>query len=224
MKTLLLAGTYLVGIGALILSGYFWSTNQKDEIRRVMSFLALAAGTWVISSGLTAYRAPSFLVEVNIHVVYISGVFLVTALLHLAILFPYKIFSFDRLHTLLLYLPALLFSIIELVTKGIVQSFRVSPNDAGVVIPGSIFPLYNGYLSILFVLTLLLLVKKYNKTDGISRRLTLLVFWSILIGGLPAVLIDLVIPLFSTIYINSLVGNIFTAVWIGITAYIIRSK
>jgi len=49
MKTLLLTLTYLVGIGELILAGYFWKTHSGSEIRKVMGMLSMVTGLWVLA-------------------------------------------------------------------------------------------------------------------------------------------------------------------------------
>lgn len=224
MKTALLTATYLVGIGELILAGYFWKTRSGQEIRKIMTVFALATGIWVISSALVSYRESSFFVDVNVRIIFIAGALLLTSLLRLAILLPYKTFTFDRLHAFLLYVPVLLITYMMIVGETIVRGYQVTPHDVGVVIPGPLYSMYNGYLLLVYLASLWILLMKYRSTDGSARRLTELVLWSIIIGGLPAVLIDLIIPLFSDVYINSLTGNLFTAVWLGVTSYIVIKK
>jgi len=225
-KEILLTATYLVGAGELILAIYFWVTNSKSEIRRVMAFVSFFAGMWVISSALSAYNNPTTFVLIALSLVYVFGAFLNTSFLHLAIIFPYPNFHFDRLHKFLMYIPALIFSVIAVSTKTIVESFNITPATPGIVISGPLHDIYNYFILINFILILGLLLYKANRTDGVNRRLILIVFFSIFLGGIFPIWFDVLVPSFfpQFIQVNYLYGSIGTALWLGITTYIVSKK
>lgn len=146
MKTLLLTLTYLVGIGELILAIYFWVTNSKNEIRKVMALLALSTGIWVITSGLTLCVSQTPITTFFMQLVFVSGALLITALLHLSLIFPNKLIQLDPLHGWLLYGPAIVFTLIMFVSDSIVMGFTGSVTDVGRIIPGPLYSLYNLYV------------------------------------------------------------------------------
>lgn len=224
MKTFLLIATYLVGIGELILAIYFWATNSRNEIRRVMALLAFATGVWVVLSAVNAYRMESSTALFINNLIYVFGALLVTAFLHFTIVYPYPRIRFDELHAALLYLPVSLFSIIALTTTTIVSRTVGSETHAGDVIGGPIFPIYNAYFALLFLVGLSMLIRKITVTDGTMRRDLKLVVFAFALGGLPAVYLDLVIPFFNLSNPNFLIGNLATVIWLGMTTYIITRR
>lgn len=223
-KTILLTLTYLVGAGELILAIYFWATNSKNEIRRVMAFLATMAATWVLLSASIAYNITSDWALVANRFIYLTGVFMVTAIVHLALVFPRQVTRIDRFHTILLYIPATLFSSIAVFTDSIVKATRQVGNLPGQPIGGVVYPFYNIYLISLFVGAIFLFVVQRKRADGEHRKNVNILIAAFLVGGLPAVYIDLVSALFKTEPANYLVGNIATAIWLGATTYIVMKK
>jgi len=223
MKTVLVSLTYLIGIGELFLAMYFWATNSKNEIRRVMAALALTTGTWVILGALLAYHIPSNVTTYYLAGTYTLGVFVVTLVFHLAVLYPNLVFRFDFFHRILLYVPALIFSFASLTSSAIVSGFSSSSQEVGTVAGGPAYVVYNLYLTLLFLASLGIIRYKIGRSDGINRKNLKLVLVSIFLGGLPSVLIDLVFPLLG-IQVNYLLGVISTLFWLGFTSYIILKK
>lgn len=223
MKTVLLSLTYIIGVGELILAAFFWITNSKNEIRRVMAFLTFSTGMWVVLNGLTSYTNPSTWITIALGLVFVFGIIVVTTLVYFALIFPFRIWTFDNLHIFLLYLPSLIFSYIALFTTTIVSSYTLAPDNPGFVNPGQIFNIYQITVSIFFIFTLVVLLLKIKKTDGINKRNSLILFWSILLGGLPAIILNLWLVFFKTSS-NPLLAVIFSVAWIGGTSYILKKK
>lgn len=225
-KTILLTATYLVGIGELILAVFFWATHSKSEIRKVMALLALSTGLWVITSGLTAYRSSDGFIAFTNGMVFLSGALLINLLLQLTLIFPFPIIRFDRLHRILLYIPVLIFGLIAFFTNGLQLGSTGSARNAGQVIPGPVYWVYNVYVLLLYVTIVLLLVWRSRRLDGYHRYINNSLLLGVTIGGIPAVFVDLVVPLFfpSLLEINYLYGVIFTGVWLGTTTFIITRK
>lgn len=221
MKATILTLTYLVGFGELLLAIYFWVTNSRQEIRKVISLLALSTSIWVILSAYISYRETSILVVELLNVVLISGIFLVTSLLYFSVIYPYTFFTFDRLHKFLLYVPAIIFSIVILTTDTVVNNYLVDKYSVGEVVGGSVYPIYNIYLFILLLITLAILSFKIKRTHGFVKQNVKLILLSIVLSGLPAAIISLILPLFSPQLINPLLGNAITGIWLGITTYIV---
>jgi hypothetical protein len=226
MKTLLLSLAYTIGIGELILAGYFWVTNSKNEIRRVMALLAFSTGMWVITSALSSYTSQSPTTIFILKSIYVFGVFLVTSLVHLSIIFPISIVRFDKLHAFLLYIPALIWSCIAMTSNSIVLNYVGTTDSPGLVVSGTLHHTYNYYLLFLFFATLSLFFIKIRRHASLSKNIYL-VFYSIAIGGALPVFYDLIIPNFFPGLYNStnyLVANLSTVVWLGVTSYIVLKK
>lgn len=224
MKTFLLIATYLVGVGELVLALYFWMTRSGNTIRKVMALLAFSTGVWVLLSVFIAYKEPSNLVLVVNQLVYVFGILLVTALVHLAILFPIPIVRFDRLHAVLLYLPALIFSAISVSSGALVSDTVGSQIVVGYPVGGPVFPIYNAFLALLFLTGIAIMFLQMKRTDGFMRRNISFIAWSFVLGGLPAVYIDLFGTTFHLMSPNYLIGNLATIIWLGTTMYIVSKK
>jgi hypothetical protein len=110
MKELLLISCYIVAALEIALGVYFWVTNSGNEIRKAMVALSLFTGVWVFLSAFTSYKPYADHDYIYSALTYIFGVLLTTAILHLACVFPYKLFQVDRLHVFLGYIPAIIFS------------------------------------------------------------------------------------------------------------------
>lgn len=225
MKTFLLTATYAVGIGELILAIYFWVTNSKNEIRRVMALLAFSTAVWVIFSGLTSYHSYTLFGYYENAIVYLFGAFVVLSLLHLSLITPYKLFALDRLHVFLLYLPLAFFTYMLFFSRTIVFTFNGSQNDVGNIFGGPLLGMYNTYLLSLFLCTLGIFIYRIRHSDGIHRKNSILVFLSVILGGLPgAVLYLLIATVTPHLPVNTLIGVIPTGIWIGLTSYILLRK
>lgn len=223
MKTILLTLTYAVGIGELFLACYFWRKCAKNEILRVMGFLALFVGLWVIITAINSYSI-SPLAEFRDKFTYAFGVLLVTALLNFVILFPYPMFRLDRLHYVFMYTPAAIFTLIIFGGHEIVNHYYSNLTLSGQWVGGPLYWVYNVYLLALYSATLVVLVIKSKKTDGIHRRNINLVIWSIIFGGAPGIIFDVFIPLVTNQAKYPLVGTLSSVVWLGLTSYIILRK
>lgn len=225
MKTLLLSATYVVGVGELFLAWYFWKTNSGSEIRKVMSLFALSLGTWVTTSALTSYRNLDIVVEVFTPIAFVFGMLIVFALLHISLIFPYPITRMDRIGKLFLYVPCLIFLVILTTTDTVVNGYVSTVNDPGRVTPGPLYILYNYIILFYYALSLVILFYRFNKSDGTHKRILKIFTYSILFGGLPAVLLDLVIPIFfPNVLPNILLANLATGVWLGVTSLVVFRK
>lgn len=217
MKTVLLTLTYAVGIGELVLAIYFWVTNSKSEIRRVMALLAFSTAGW----GLTNARTDVHYTIIGV-LSYVFGSLMLTALVHFAVIFPYRKFSFDRLHTLFLYLPWVFFSYLILTTKTVLTDLYIT-NNASYTSPGSLFPVFNMYLALLYFSGMAIMLWKVIKSEGIARHNTVIVFWSLLLAGLPGVFFAILHKM-KDVPFNYLYGPIASVFWLGATTYIVRKK
>ncbi len=220
MKTILLTATYLVGAGELALAIFFWVTHSKSEIRKVMALLAFSTSVWSITNAMTSYVNPSKLVDIALGLIFVAGVFIVTILIHFTLIFPFRLFLLDRLHFFLLYLPAFIFSLTASFTKTIVSSYMVALDNPGFVNKGPLFVLYEVYISVLFLTALMILSKRIKKLDGLHKKNTKIVFWSILVGGTPAIIFNLWFVFFG-ILVNPLVPVLFGLAWVGGTTWIL---
>lgn len=215
--------TNLVGTGELVLAWFFWKTNSKNEIRRVMAFLALFTGLWVIATAMNSY-STSPLAEFRDKFTYTFGVLLVTALLDFSLVFPYPMRRIDRLHRIFMYLPAVIFSIIIFRGRDIVSHYFSSPTLSGQWIGGPLYWLYNVYLLGLYLAAMIILISKIKKTDGIHHRNLVIVVWSILLGGAPGIIFDVLMPLLYNQAKYPLVGTLSSVFWLALTSYIILRK
>lgn len=224
-KTILLTLTYLIGLGEVGLAVFFWATHSKSEIRKVMALLALSTGLWVITSGLTSYVAESAITIFYMKLLFAAAVVLVTALVHLALVYPFQLIRLDRFHTWLLYAPTILWCVISFFSGAITTGFTGSADMVGQVHPGNLYSLYNIYTFLLYFVALIVFIWRWKITEGVHKKNLMLIFLSVLIGGIPAIVIDLLMPLFNSgLYPNVDYGAVSTICWLGVTTYIVVKK
>ncbi len=224
-KYILLTLTYLVGAGELVLAIFFWVTHSKSEIRKVMALLAFSTGMWVITSAMIAYKSGGNISLLINGFVYTFGILLLTTLIYLTLIFPFPLRRLDWLHKVLLYIPAIIFSVIGFTTRAIEVDYVANQKNAGVVVAGPLLPIYNNFLLFLYVLSIVLLIAQVRRNDGINRQNVKLVLWGVVIGGIPAVIIDLVISTYFPNNVpNFLYGVLSSVIWFGTTTYIVLKK
>lgn len=216
-KTILLIVTYLVGAGELVLAGFFWITRQGQEIRKVMGWLCLSIGFWVITNGL--------LID-NIgwlpRLIFIAGMFALHFLLHLVIIFPVRKFHFDKIHLLLFYAVPLFFSYAILNTDTVIVNFQ-NVDNTSITVGGELFPLFKFYLLLLYFLSIFFLIRRIRLSNGHHRSLSTLFMYSIVLGGIPAMLFN-VLNVFPNLSYNAVIGPIFSGLWLITIIYIIWKK
>jgi hypothetical protein len=76
----------------------------------------------------------------------------------------------------------------------------------------------------MYAATVLTLLIKFKYVDGVHRKNLTTVVASILLGGFPAVVTDVVFPLFTNTGKFAIVGSLSTIFWLGITSYIVLKK
>ncbi len=222
MKILLLSATYLVGLAEMFLGFYFWRTNSGDAIRKTMTLLCISTGLWVTLSAFAAYKGGDDLFNLTINrLLIVFGLVLVTSLLHLTILFPFPTFRFDRLHLILLYIPAFLLSVIALFTDAIVMNVVANVDYAGVIIGGPIYPIANFFVLAMYVISVIMLFKKVRISADFHRRNVKTFLVGLLVGGVPAIYIDLIAPIFHLPEPNYLIGALTSVFWLGAICYIL---
>lgn len=221
MKTVLITLTYLVGIGELVLAGYFWKGNAKNEIRRIMAFLSCTVGLWVLSLASNAYAVNDPVTVIRDKLTFILGLLLLTTALRFSIAYPFSLKRFDWLHNLFLYLPCVIFGYVIIATNDIIAGYHSSDSLSGEWIGGPLYRLYALYLLALFIILIVHLLMKRRRTDGIQRADITTVAASILFGGSPGAVLYLLVPLFTNVARYPLIGALSTVVWLGMTAYIV---
>lgn len=212
--------TYAISITELVLAGYFWKTNSGNVIRRLMVFMLFSTGLWVGTTAASVYQSPSAFADLFNKLVYVFGVFGLTTLLHFTLLWPIPKPWLIRFKVWIIYTPAVLFTILLLFTNLVVRAFIITPNSYGYIVAGPLLSLYNIYLLILFLAALIVSFSHYSPPPANTG----IVWWSILIGGLPAVLLDLIGTSWLQIDSNPLIGVLANAVWVGAIVYIITKK
>lgn len=215
-KTILLTLTYLVGAGELILAIYFWATNSKSEIRKVMALLAFSTSMWVIVNALSGGN------QIFAELTYVFGLLLVISLLHFTLIYPYRYQNFDKFHTLGLYLPWLFFSYAILATKTVIVSLPTIDN-AGQTIGGPLFPILNILISGAYFISIFLLLISSRKVDGYHRKNVLTMLYSLIIAGFPGIYFG-VFQGNQLLPFNYLIGPLASSIWLGATTYIVRKK
>ncbi len=188
-----------------------------------MGLLTMVTGLWVIATAMNSYSI-SPLAEFRDKFTYTFGVLIVTSLLNFSIVFPYPMFHLDRLHYIFMYLPAVIFSLIIFGSHDVVSRYISSPTLSGQWFGGPLYWIYNGYLLMLYVGAMAVLFSKFRKTDGLHHRNLVLVFWSIILGGAPGMVVDVIVPLVSNQAKYPLIGVMSSVVWLGLTTYIILGK
>jgi len=130
---------------------------------------------------------------------------------------------FDVVHLSLMYIPGLIFGYVLFFSDTIVEEY-VQSGISGYYREGDLFPGYGLFLTLQFVIAILLLFTKFQKSDGIHRSMLQISIWSLLLGGTPAVLANLFVPVFTGVGVFPFVGTLSTAVWFGATSYVVMRK
>lgn len=216
--------TYITGLGEILLSAYFIKTNSGSEIRKVMALLCASTGLWVLLCAYEAYRPETVINHAINNLLFVAGLILLTTLLYLVIIFPYRMRYFDSLHVVMMYVPVILFTVILFGTKTIVVKTVADAQNVGITNPGPIYLIYNLYLIFLYLFSIGLLALRSTKLSGFQRRNVLIFLVSLLLGGLPAVAIDLFAPFIGLYQLNYLYGNLASVFWLGGVTYILTAK
>jgi hypothetical protein len=225
MNTFFLILTYILGLSDLLLSFYFLYTHSKNEIRKVMFLFTFSLGIWVIISAHTSYISFSSSGYYEMALVYFAGSVAITAMLHLALIMPYKIYNFDKYHAILLYIPTIFFFFMLFFTRTLVVSFENNLNGFGYINSGELYPLYNIYNAVIYLLGLSIFFHRSQIGDGQHKKSSRIIFLSLLVGGLPAIVIYFILATFFTsVPTNNLVGVLPTAFWVFSTSYIVMRK
>lgn len=215
--------TSIVGVVEILLALYFWITNSGSRIRWIIGLVSFSMGGWVLLNVLTSYHDRTAFTDAIIPFLFFVVVVLFISIVHLSLEFPYPMFRIDRLHILLLYLPALLFAYLIFFTNDIVFDYRLDRLSTGYIIPGNAYPLFAGLILVAMIATFSLLGYKLQRVGGTHRRNVLLVILSFLIPGLPALYLVLTREAVGANY-NSLISPVLSSVWLGITMYIVVKK
>lgn len=224
MKEFLIWISYAIVAGALFLALFFLKTQSGSVIRRMMALLAASTGMWVLATTLGAYNANGDITNITSRWTYVFGLLMVTSLFLFSSQFPVASFRLDRWHLVFIGAATAAFSIFILSSSDIIASYSASPAEQGTWHGGSLYWLYNVYLFLFYFGSLIILLAKTNRTDGILRRNLQLVTTSIFLGGMPGVVNDLLLPLFTNTARTPLIGTISTILWLGMTSYILVKK
>lgn len=222
MKEIVLTSCYVIAACELVLGFYFLATNSKIEIRKVMALLSFSTAIWVALSAVTSYHPYSSIGYFETAILFLSASVLITAILHFSLIYPFKLFRFDRLHVFLLYLPTVLFGWNLFFSRTIVSTFYGSPTDPGGVVGGPLYVQYNVYLAVIYLVAMTILVYRIIHSAGYFKKALSLVLSSFIFGGLPGVIFYLIVPSFSSgVTANPFIGVIPTIIWVGVTSYIV---
>lgn len=224
MKDLLIILGYAVGVGEIFLAAYFWRTNSGSQIRRVLVFLALATSLWVLSIVSIAYAQPGIGWENQFKLAYVFGPLMSTVLLHFALVYPIPSIRLDRWHVVLLYVPWFIFAWITLASFSVVATFRSSATFSGEWTEGVLFPPYAVIIASSFVAAMTALLMKQRVLDGMQKKNLTIVILAVLVGGLPALLVDVVIPMFTGLAQYPYIGTLSTGIWLGTMSYMVTRK
>jgi len=207
--------TWIVGISEIIFGFYFVATNSKLEIRRVMASLCFSVGLWSVLSAFISYSEPSSINLLATKLVFVLGAMVIISLLHVILVFPYKYFAIDGVHRFLMYVPTVIFSIIALFTSTVVAGHSVTPTSHGFVTPGELTIFFDNFLILEFVILMVILFHRHTWLDGIFRRNNHIFIVSVILGGLPGIVISLFLPSYLPhISISPLYANLSTGLWV----------
>lgn len=223
MKIFTLTASYLIASAEIILALYFFSTSSKNTIRRVTGFLTLVTGLWVLTTTMAAYNASPWAFHLY-QAAHIFGLLIVTILFHFALVFPTPKLRLDSLHLALLFIPTVILSLILIGSRVLLTSFTASATEAGVWYGGGMYWLYTTYLLVMYTVSIVFMMIRSRSLDGILRKNLRIVILSIVLGGFPAIVTDVIMPLFLNYGQYALIGGFSSLAWLGITMYVVLRK
>lgn len=218
---------YFIALLELLLGLFILFRHKGNPINTSFFVLTLGVVLWIVST--------STLDLINIdsqkeaifwyNLAHIGGAVLISGFLYFAWVFPYRMFFITWPRKLIIYVPCLFFIVLVLTTRLVIADV-VKYSWGYDVRPGSLYGLYALFFIGFFVWGFFELLRKYRRSDGMHVWQLKYVLISVLIPFLVGATTDIVIPWLGINrgYLTLHLGAFATAVWLGLTAYVLFKK
>jgi hypothetical protein len=186
-----------------IIAGYIYGRNRKSHINLSFSLMYLFAAFWSLGLALFTSTSDPIIVKHYVSIYYISAMLIAPSFLFFCIVYPFPSFLNNFKNILLIYIPAIIVSIMLLIPDIMIKGVFIDDVNQvelcwGYYIYFIVFVLY-------ILIALNMLVRKYLKSDGVSKYQLKYIISGATIGFTIGIIFDLLFPLF---------GN-YNLIWIG---------
>lgn len=219
MKDILLISIYIVSSLEFLFGLYLLKTQSGSNVRKMASAIALTISIWVLLNAFVSYRDSSHTVLVFTQILYFVATLMIIEILHLSLIYPLPLFRLDRVLAFLLYVPLGLFTFLFFRTDQIIRNIVINRNIPGYIIPGESYQLFNGFVSLVFFLVILILLLQIKRSYGHWRKTTIILALGVFFPGLMTLILN-VWNQASWINYNTLIAPILSIIWLFLMAYI----
>lgn len=193
----------LVAIFNFTVAGFIFGRNRKSHINISFALMYLFAAFW--SLGLALFRIainPNYALSYNSEI-FIAALLIAPSFLYFSYVFPFPLFIIKVRKVLYIYIPAVLMSILLLVPE--VKMNRILTAKNNLVDLHWAYYLYSFIFVIYIILAMVVLIRKYIKSDGVIKHQLKLILTGMIFGLIVGMSFNLFLPL---------IGN-YNLAWVG---------
>ncbi|MEK7637601.1 MAG: histidine kinase N-terminal 7TM domain-containing protein [Patescibacteria group bacterium] len=210
----------LISLAELVLGIFLISRYQRSQAKIWYGLFCIAIAIYVGGNGLGYLRNNLYIAE---RVGWVGGILTAIFILPFSFTFPLPRKRFSELWPLviwpaIIFVPAILATNILLNNNGEI-SYRLGYST----LKGPYFWAMLGLFGVYWVWALINLFWRRSHSDGIHRWQLNSLLLGIVVSLVVSVTTDIIFPLVTKSTIGY-VGSLFSAVWLGFTAYIILRK
>lgn len=216
---------YIIATAIVWLGFYILFRDRKNLVNRSFAITAFGVVAWIGANATIFFINDHQVAEFVLKITYAGGAILTGGFLLFAWAFPYKISIITLAKWLVVIIPTCFFIITSLFTDWIVDgvvkySFYID------ITAGPLYLLYLLYFFTFFGWAFVELVRKYRRANGMHVRQIKYVLISATIPFIIGAIFDLIIPWLGIERSawTSYGGSLSSAVWLGLTAYILFRK
>ncbi|MFA6271962.1 MAG: histidine kinase N-terminal 7TM domain-containing protein [Patescibacteria group bacterium] len=200
-----------------MLSIYVLLRNSKHLINISFFFMTIGAALWISSNALDYIYFSEFLTRIT----YVGAIIMVVGFYYFSWYFPYQIQLMKKTHHVVIVVLTLILIIMSLYGGLIIKDVI---NQHKELIYGPIFPIYNIVFLLLWIMGLIISVRKYKKSDGLHRWQLKNMIWVLFLAFIAGITTNLVLPWVFNVWNYGWVGPLFTMIFFAGATYILFKK
>ncbi|MDP2685514.1 MAG: histidine kinase N-terminal 7TM domain-containing protein [bacterium] len=211
----------IISIFNFTVAGFIFGRNKKSHINISFSLMYIFAAFWSLLIALFLISNDQHSALYFSKLYYVAAMLISPAFLYFSFSFPFPSFPIKLLKVIYLFLPAVLTSTIILVPKILISNVIIDNPNQVELLWG--YYLYSIVFLLYVLLALLVMVRKYIRSDGVSKFQLKLLIIGAAIGFSNGMLFDLVLPFFGN-YILIWIGPLSSFILMIFIYYLISKK
>ncbi len=193
----------IIALFNFIFAGYIYERNKKSHINISFALMFAFAGIWSLVVALFRSTSDPIVAQQYVSIYYIAAMLIAPSFLFFCIVYPFPSFLINFKKILQIYIAAIIVSIILLIPDVMIKGVLI--NDINQVELHWGYYIYFVVFILYILIALKMLIRKYSKSDGVSRFQLKYIISGAIIGFVVGIIFDLILPLF---------GN-YNLIWIG---------